>query len=153
MAQDAENPVQVHLVLTETAWNSRRCLAEGSWLPTALHFPECLLTTITRMRALTTSVQGLRTAGSQGMRNGEAAGCSKSHQPHWDTHASSQVIFLRVNHCKHPDVSTVMLIFPLLCLLLPQELVQVTPMGQGEWCWGWRGMRGLPAVAVLGGKG
>lgn len=33
MAQDAENPIQVHLVLTETAWSSRKGLGEGSCLP------------------------------------------------------------------------------------------------------------------------
>lgn len=46
-----------------------------------------------------------------------------------------------------------MLVFPLLCLLLPQELVQVATTGQGEWCWRWSGMWGLGAVAVLEGMG
>lgn len=33
MAQDAENPVQVHLVLTETAWNSRKTSERAPGFP------------------------------------------------------------------------------------------------------------------------
>lgn len=82
VAQDAENPVQVHLVLTETAWKGRKGLGDGSWLPTTLHLPQHSLTTITRMRALTVSVPGLK---EPWVPRDEHWGGSESHKSHWDT--------------------------------------------------------------------
>lgn len=117
MAQDAEDPVQVDLVLAETPWKSGRGRGAGARLATTLCPPQCPPSIITRATALAwgdTSAPGLRCGGAMASTTGShRMSHSRAGEQCWGlgrqlgaarapvSQPSSLRLFLSLNHCSN----------------------------------------------------